>query len=99
MSKKMSPIHPGEILKEEFLEPLGITEYRLAQDIKVHPRRVNEIVHGTRTVTADTALRFGKYFNTSPQFWMNLQDRYELEKQEAVLANVLRNEIKVLHHA
>lgn len=79
MSKKIKAIAPGEILKEEFLRPLGLTEYRLAQDIGVPPRRINEIVHGTRAITADTALRLGAYFKMSPQFWMNLQTRHELE--------------------
>ena len=79
MSKKNTgAIHPGEILMEEFLAPLGISQYRLAKDIGVPPRRINEIVHGTRGVTADTALRLALFFGTTPQFWMNLQSHYDL---------------------
>lgn len=77
--KKMAPLHPGEVLQEEFLLPLEISQYRLAKSIDVSPRRINEIVHGQRAVTADTALRFGKYFNMSPQFWLGLQMDYELD--------------------
>jgi addiction module HigA family antidote len=79
MSKQLPPIHPGEILIEEFLEPMGISQYRLAKDISVPPRRINEIVHGKRSITADTALRLGRFFGMSPQFWLNLQSRYDLE--------------------
>ncbi|MBU1165075.1 HigA family addiction module antidote protein [Patescibacteria group bacterium] len=96
MTKKINPIHPGEILREEFLEPLEITEYRLAKDISVAPIRVNEITHGTRAITADTALRLGKFFGTSPQFWLNLQSRYELEKQADKLADTLQYKVKTL---
>ena len=95
MKKLISPIHPGEILKEEFLIPLGITEYRLAKDIAVHARRINEIVHGLRSITADTALRLGKYFNVSPQFWMNIQTKYELETAQESLSEVLANNIAI----
>lgn len=76
------PIHPGEILLEEFLEPFGISQYRLAQDIGVPPRRINEIVHGKRGISADTALRLSRFFGLSERFWMNLQSRYELEKEK-----------------
>jgi addiction module HigA family antidote len=93
---KIKPIHPGEILKEEFLEPLAITEYRLAKDIAVPPRRINEITHGLRAITADTALRLGKYFGTSPQFWLNLQSHYELEKQMDKLTHILQDQVKTL---
>jgi antitoxin HigA-1 len=79
--KKLAPIHTGEILAEEFLDPMVISQYRLAKDIGVPPRRINEIVHGKRGITADTALRLGHYFGRTPQFWMNLQARYELETQ------------------
>src|SRR5712692_10097404 len=80
MAKKpYSPIHPGEILKEEFLDPMLITQYRLAKDIRVPPRRINEIVHAERGISADTAIRLGVYFGTTPQFWCNLQSRYDLE--------------------
>lgn len=95
MSYKIRPIHPGEILKEEFLKPLAISEYRLAHSIKVPPRRINEITHGQRAITADTALRLGRYFNISAQFWMNLQSRYELETQNDILASRLQKEIRV----
>jgi len=81
MKKKLKPIHPGEILQEEFLGPLAISQYRLAKDIHVSPRRVNEIVRGTRAVSANTALRLAKYFQTTPQFWMNLQSHYDLETE------------------
>ena len=74
-----APIHPGEILIDEFLEPLGITQHRLAVEILVPPRRINEIVHGKRRITADTALRLARYFGTSDQFWLNLQTRFDLE--------------------
>jgi addiction module HigA family antidote len=93
---KLSPVHPGEILKEEFLEPMGISQYRLAKDISVPPRRINEIVHGKRAITADTALRLGRFFNMSPQFWLNLQTRYDLEVTEDRLDNRLENEVHVL---
>lgn len=90
----MPPIHPGEILLEEFLKPLGISQYRLAKDIRVPPRRINEIVHGTRSVTADTALRLARYFGTSANFWMNLQTRYDLELQKDRLGSQLERALK-----
>ena len=73
------PVHPGEVLMEEFLEPLGVTQHRLAVEIGVPPRRINEIVHGKRRITADTALRLSRYFGTTDRFWLNLQTRYDLE--------------------
>ena len=79
---KLKPIHPGEILEKEFLEPMAVTQYRLATDVGVPPRRINEIVHGLRGITADTALRLGHYFGTSPQFWMNLQARFDLQIED-----------------
>ncbi len=79
---KLKPIHPGEILEKEFLEPLSITQYRLAIDVGVPPRRINEIVHGIRGISADTALRLAHYFGTTPQFWMNLQARFDLQVEE-----------------
>ncbi len=79
MPKKLTPIHPGEILQNEFIEVLGITQHRLAVAIGVPPRRINEIVHGKRRITADTALRLGRFFDTSAQFWINLQSHYDLE--------------------
>ena len=87
---------PGEILEEEFLKPMGITQYRLARDIGVLPRRINEIVKGQRAITADTALRLGRYFRMSPQFWLNLQAHYDLERQEQRLGKRLEEEVKVL---
>lgn len=93
MDKKLNPIHPGEILMEEFLKPIGVSQYRLAKDISVPPRRINEIVHGRRSVTADTALRFGRFFGMSPQFWLNLQTRYDLEVTEDALGNRLEKEV------
>ena len=92
----MPPIHPGEILMKEFLEPMGITQYRLAKDISVAPRRINEIVHGKRAITADTALRFARYFGTSEKFWMNLQTRYDMELQKDILGDRLQQEVVVL---
>ena len=97
MEKKIIvPIHPGEILMKEFLEPMGITQYRLAKDISVVPRRVNEIVHGKRAITADTALRLSRYFATSEKFWMNLQTRYDMELQKDLLGDRLEKEVVIL---
>ncbi len=79
MATKLPPVHPGEVLLEEFLEPVGLSQYRLAKDISVPPRRINEIVHGKRAVTADTALRLARYFGTTPRFWLNLQAQYDLD--------------------
>ena len=79
MAKRLAPVHPGEVLLEEFLEPMGISQYRLAKEIGVPPRRINEIVHGTRAVSADTALRLSRYFGTSERFWLNLQAQYALD--------------------
>ena len=92
--KTLPPIHPGKILFEEFLEPMGITQYRLAKDISVPPRRINEIVHQKRSITADTALRLGIFFNMSPHFWMNLQTRFDIEKAEDLLADTLKNQVR-----
>ncbi|MFO8005224.1 HigA family addiction module antitoxin [Thioalkalivibrio sp.] len=89
----MNPVHPGEHLAE-FLNEMGISQYRLAHDISVPPRRINEIVKGKRAVTADTALRLGRYFGMSAQFWMNLQDRYELEVAERILGSRLDEEVR-----
>ncbi len=94
--KKMAPIHPGEVLLEEFLEPMGISQYRLAKDISVPARRINEIVHSKRSVTADTALRLGRYFGTSAQFWMNLQDHFDLEVQMDKIGDRLDEEVRAL---
>lgn len=92
----MPPIHPGEILLEEFLNPLGVSQYRLAKDISVPPRRINEIVHGKRAVTPDTALRLARFFGTTGQFWLNLQSRYELELERDRLGERLQDEVRVL---
>ena len=93
--KRLKPIHPGEILAEEFLRPMGISEYRLAQDISVPPRRINEIVHGTRSVSADTALRLGRYFKMSAQFWLNLQSHYDLAVEQDHLGARLDREVNI----
>jgi addiction module HigA family antidote len=95
-NKKLPPIHPGEILIEEFLKPMGLSQYRLAKDISVPPRRINEIVHGKRSISADTALRLGRFFGISPQFWLNLQTRFDLEVTEDLLAERLEKEVQVL---
>ena len=95
-NKKLPPIHPGEILIEEFLKPMGVSQYRLAKDISVPPRRINEIVHGKRSITADTALRLGRFFEIAPQFWLNLQTRFDLEVAEDLLADRLDQEVHVL---
>jgi addiction module HigA family antidote len=96
MSKrKLRPVHPGEILLEEFLNPLGISQYRLAKDTTVPPRRINEIVRGLRSISADTALRLARYFGTSEQFWLNLQTRFDLERETDRLGNRLDREVKV----
>lgn len=89
MNDKIPPVHPGEILMEEFLEPMGITQNKLAVSICVPPRRVNEIVHGKRRITADTALRLGRYFGVSAQFWINLQSHYDLEVEMDALGDSL----------
>ena len=94
-NKKLSPIHPGEVLMVEFLKPMGISQYRLAQDINVPPRRINEIVHCARAVTADTALRLGKFFGISAQFWVNLQAHYDLAIEEDRLGKKLEREVHV----
>ena len=93
---KLTPIHPGEILLEEYLRPLELSQYRLAQDISVPARRINEIVHGTRAITADTALRLARYFGTSDRFWLNLQTRYDLEVERDRLGPRLEEEVAVL---
>jgi addiction module HigA family antidote len=97
--RKMAPIHPGEILAEEFLEPLEISQYRLANDISVPPRRINEIVHGKRAITADTALRLARYFGTSERFWLNLQGHYDLEVEKDRLGARLKKEVAQLKEA
>ncbi|MBU4185108.1 MAG: HigA family addiction module antidote protein [Proteobacteria bacterium] len=96
-NKNLPPIHPGEILLEEFLRPMGISQYRLAKDISVSPRRINEIAHGKRAITADTALRLGRFFGMAPQFWLNLQNRYDLEVTEDMLEGRLDKEVHALN--
>ncbi|QQS36610.1 MAG: HigA family addiction module antidote protein [Ignavibacteriales bacterium] len=96
MNKKIEPIHPGEILLEEFLIPMEISQYRLAQDINVPARRINEIVLGKRAITADTALRLSEYFGLSEKFWLNLQMRYNLEIEKDKLKDRLKSEVKRL---
>ncbi len=98
-SKLLAKITPGEILDEEFLKPMNITEYRLAKDIGVPPRRINEIIKGERGLTVDTALRLGRYFKMAPQFWLNLQMQYDLEQGEEKLAGRLEREVKILQAA
>jgi antitoxin HigA-1 len=93
VSRNAPPVHPGEILLHEFLDPLGLSQYRLAKDISVPPRRINEIVHGTRAITADTALRLSRYFGTSERFWLNLQARYDLEVEKDRLGSRLETEV------
>ena len=99
MAKKMPPIHPGEILDEEFLKPLGVSQYKLARDIKVDPRRINAIVLGKRAITADTALRLARYFGLSERFWLNLQARYDLEVEKDRLGSALEEEVTILKQA
>jgi len=96
MTNKLPPVHPGEILSEEFLKPLKISQYRLAKEISVPPRRINEIVLGKRAVTADTALRLSKYFGLSERFWMNLQARFDLETEKDSLGDRLEKEVRAL---
>jgi addiction module HigA family antidote len=95
----LAPIHPGEVLQGDFLVPLGLSQYRLAQDISVPPRRINEIVHGKRAISADTALRLARYFGTTERFWLNLQARFDLEVQRDVLGVRLAREVRVLDRA
>ncbi len=99
MAKKLPPVHPGEILLEDFLKPLGVSQYRLAKSLSVPPRRVNEIVLGKRTVTADTALRLARFFGTSDRFWLNLQAAYDLDVERDRLAGRLAKEVQVLRRA
>ena len=98
-ARKLKPVHPGEVLLEEFLKPLEISQYRLAKDIHVPARRINEIVLEKRAVSADTALRFSKYFGNSAEFWLNLQARYDLEVQKEAIALELKKQVKTLKQA
>ena len=94
--KKDAPIHPGEILLEEFLKPMNISQYQLAKDISVPARRINEIVLGKRAISADTALRLSRYFRLSERFWLNLQSAYDLEVEKDRLEGRIESEVKVL---
>lgn len=93
------PIHPGEILVKEFLEPLKISQYRLAKDIGVTPRRINEIVHGRRAISADTALRLSQYFGMEAQFWLNLQSRYDMEVTRDLFIDKIKKEVRPFSYA
>lgn len=95
-ARKQKPVHPGEVLQEEFLRPMGISQYRLAKEISVPPRRINEIVHGTRAITADTALRLARCFSLSERFWLNLQTHYDVEVEKGRLGKRLEREVRVL---
>jgi len=94
MDEKLNPVHPGEVLLEEFLKPMGLSQNRLSLEIGVHPRRINEIVLGKRRITADTALRLARYFGTSPQFWMGLQNDYDLDVAADTLGDRLDVEVR-----
>ncbi len=96
LQEKLLPVHPGAVLLEEFIKPLGISQYRLAKDVAVPARRINEIVLGKRSVTADTALRLSRYFGTSERFWLNLQSQYDLEVEKDRLGDSLEREVQVL---
>lgn len=97
MDKMLSPIHPGEVLLEDFLEPLGLSQYQLARDIGVSPIRISQIVRGQRAITVDTAMRLARYFGTSAGVWLHLQVRYDLEVAEKELSERIQREVKVFH--
>jgi addiction module HigA family antidote len=99
MAKKLPPTHPGEVLQEEFLKPLGISQYRLAKHLNVPARRINEIVQGKRSISADTALRLARYFGTTDRFWLNLQARYDLEREKDRLGKRLVKEVEIFQKA
>ena len=92
--KKMPPVHPGEILQEDFLLPMGLSQYRLAKEMNVYPRKINEIVHGKRSITADTALRLAQFFGTSAELWMNLQAHYDLEVARDKMQEQVKQEVR-----
>ncbi len=94
-SRKLAPVHAGEVLLEDFLTPMGLSQYRLAKDISVPPRRINEIVHGKRAISANTALRLARYFGTSERFWLNLQAQFDLDVERDRLGNRLDQEVTV----
>jgi antitoxin HigA-1 len=97
MGSMLSPIHPGEVLLEDFMKPLGLSQYRLAQDLGVTPIRVSQIVNGKRAITVDTAMRLARYFGTSASVWLRLQVRYDLEVAETALSDRINREVKVFH--
>ena len=97
MDETLSPIHPGEILLEDFMKPLGLSQYRLAHDIGVAPLRISQIVHGQRAITVDTAMRLARYFGTSASVWLRLQVRYDLEVAEKTISDRINQEVKVFH--
>lgn len=99
MDTKLSPIHPGEVLHEEFMKPLGISQYRLAKDIGVSPIRISQIIRGERSITVDTAMRLARYFGISAAVWLRLQVRYDLESAESSLGPRIEQEVKVLDQA
>lgn len=95
-ANKLAPPHPGKILTEEFLEPLGISQYRLAKDINVPPIRISEILRGKRAISANTALRLSKYLGTTAEFWLNLQNHYDLKKEYKKISKILKIKVKIL---
>jgi addiction module HigA family antidote len=97
MDKTLSPIHPGEVLREDFMKPLGLSQYRLALDIGVTPIRISQIVNGQRAISVDTAMRLARYFGTSASVWLRLQVRYDLEIAQGQLSDRINREVKVLH--
>ncbi len=97
--KRLAPVHPGEVLLEEFLQPLGMTQYRLAKNLKVPARRINEIVHGVRAISADTALRLARFFGTSDRFWLNLQAAYDLDVERDRIGAIIEREVPVFRAA
>jgi addiction module HigA family antidote len=97
--KRLAPVHPGEILLHEFLEPLDLTQYRVAKSLKVPARRINEIVHGTRAISADTALRLARFFGTSDRFWLNLQAAYDLDVERDRLGDRIKRDVPVFRKA
>lgn len=98
MDNFLSPIHPGEVLLEDFMKPIGLSQYRLAKDISVSPIRISQIIHGQRSITVDTALRLARYFGTSAAIWMHMQVRYDLEVSEKELRDRINREVKVYQH-
>jgi addiction module HigA family antidote len=99
VARKLAPIHPGEVLMKDFLEPLALSQYRLARSLSVPPRRINEIVLGKRSVTADSALRLARFFGTSDRFWLNLQAAYDLDVERDRLAGRLTKEVEIFRRA